>query len=127
MSVPRNGQWKMSYARRSQYRTAYRRRAGALAAGAMETWTLLCRRPGGAKACARAAGPKSRALETDASRLKGRHHGGCNALASGLWRLADDEPSGSTQVAAKPDRGCSLADSDERAEVKFRRNGDVTS
>jgi hypothetical protein len=44
-----------------------------------------------------------------------------------LRRLAHDEPSGSTQAAAKPDRGCSLAASDERAKVKSQRNGDVTS
>ena len=40
----------------------------------MEAWTLLCPSPGGAKAGAGAAEPKSRALETDASRLNGRLH-----------------------------------------------------
>jgi hypothetical protein len=44
-----------------------------------------------------------------------------------LRRLAHDEPSGSTQAAAKPDRGCSLAASDVRTEVMVRRNGGVTS
>ena len=44
-----------------------------------------------------------------------------------LRRLAHDEPSGSTQAAAKPDRGSSLAASDERAKVKSQLSGDVTS
>src|SRR6266481_4294306 len=35
----------------------------ALAACSLETWEILCRRPRRAKACARAAEPKSRALE----------------------------------------------------------------
>jgi hypothetical protein len=41
----------------------------------LEIWAILCRGPGGTKACARTAGPKSRDLETDASRLNGRYHG----------------------------------------------------
>jgi hypothetical protein len=36
-----------------------------LAAGALETWILLCRRPGGAKACARAIDSRLATLETD--------------------------------------------------------------
>jgi CheY-like chemotaxis protein len=44
-----------------------------------------------------------------------------------LRRLAHDEPSGSTQAAAKCNCGCSLAASDERAKVKSQRNSDVTS
>src|SRR5712671_2767174 len=48
---------------RRQYRTANPRTAGALAACSLETWEILCRSPRRAKACARAAEPKSRALE----------------------------------------------------------------
>jgi hypothetical protein len=40
-----------------------------------------------------------------------------------LRRLAGDEPSGSTQAAAKPICQCSMAAPDARAEVKFRRYG----
>src|ERR1700687_5828140 len=38
--------------------------------------------PSGAKASACATEPKSRALETDASRLNRRLHGGCDALGA---------------------------------------------
>jgi hypothetical protein len=45
-------------------------------------------RPGGTKARARAAGPKSRALETDASRLNRRCHGASGSSAVFLpWRI----------------------------------------
>src|SRR4029077_3204742 len=59
----------MPYARRYQYGTAHSRRPSAVATCSLETWALFRRGPGRAKACARPAGPKSRALETDASRL----------------------------------------------------------
>ena len=36
MSVPGNGKWKVPDARRSQYGSEHRRRAGAVAAGALE-------------------------------------------------------------------------------------------
>ena len=81
---PGDGKRKMLYARRFQYRTAQPRRAGAVAACARKG--LRCRGPSGAKACARAADPKSRALETDASRLNGRRHGawGSSAVLSAV-------------------------------------------
>jgi len=47
----------------------------------LETWALLRRGPGGTKACARAAEPKSRALETHASGLNGWHHGAWGSSA----------------------------------------------
>jgi hypothetical protein len=93
-------------------RTTDRRRAGAVATCSLETWAILRGGPGGTKAGARAAGPESRALETDASRLK-RSMSRCVGLIRGfaswcsLRRLAHDEPSGSTQAAAKSVRGCS--------------------
>src|ERR1700730_10087863 len=48
---------------------------------------IFCRGHGRAKACARAAEPKSRALETDASGLNGRPHGvwGSSAVFA-RWR-----------------------------------------
>ena len=58
-----------------QYRTSHPRGAGAVEMCSLETWALFRGGPGRAKACARPAGPKSRALETDASRLKRRLHG----------------------------------------------------
>jgi hypothetical protein len=55
------------------------------AARSLETWTLLRRGPRGAKARARAAGPKSRAFETDARRLTDGFtaHGGSSENSSG--------------------------------------------
>ena len=43
MSVPGDGKRKVPHARRSQYGTAHRRRAGAVAACPLETWALFCR------------------------------------------------------------------------------------
>ena len=48
----------------------------------VETWTSFGRGPSGAKAGAGAAEPKSRALETGASRLNRRLHGRRDALAA---------------------------------------------
>jgi hypothetical protein len=61
------------------------------------------RSPGGAKACARAAGPKSRALETDASRLNGRK--GAWGSSAGLPRGAVGQviPLSSTSNLQSPD------------------------
>ena len=69
MSVPGNGKWKVSHARRCEYGTAHSRRAGAVAACALEARTVFCRGAGRAKAGAWAADPESRAPKTDASRL----------------------------------------------------------
>jgi hypothetical protein len=88
--------------------------------------------------------PKLRALETDASRLNGRvtvhgihprptdsadptDDGNGSGPRIFLRRLAHHEPSGSTQAAAKPARGCSLAASNVQAKVRIRRNRDVKS
>jgi hypothetical protein len=64
-----------------QYRTAHPRRAGAVEMCSLKTWALFRGGPSGAKACARPAGPKSRALETDASRLNARRHGAWGSSA----------------------------------------------
>jgi hypothetical protein len=65
-----------------RYEVAWR----TVAACALETWALFRRGPGRAKACTRAADPKSRALETDASRLNGRRHGAWGSSAVCLRR-----------------------------------------
>jgi hypothetical protein len=64
------------------------RRAGAFATCSLEARALFCRGPRGAKACARAGDPKSRALETDASRLNGRCHGAWGSPAALLLGAA---------------------------------------
>ena len=69
VSVPGDAKWKMPYARRCQYRTAHSRGAGAVAACSLEARALFGRGVSRATAGARAADPKSRALEKDARRL----------------------------------------------------------